>query len=85
MLASYRKSRPATFLLVLFFTVVTNALAQTGNATSITGVVLDPSGAVIVNAMVDVRNPVSGFSRNAVTDVAGKFTIPMCPSILTIS
>ena len=79
MLASYRKSRPATFLLVLFFTVVTNALAQTGNATSITGVVLDPSGAVIVNAMVDVRNPVSGFSRNAITDVAGKFTIPNVP------
>jgi len=79
MLASYRKSRPATFLLVLFFTVVTNAIAQTGNATSITGVVLDPSGAVIVNAMVDVRNPVSGFSRNAITDVAGKFTIPNVP------
>ena len=79
MLASYRKSRPATFLLVLFFTVVTNAIAQTANATSITGVVLDPSGAVIVNALVEVRNPVSGFSRNAVTDVAGKFTIPNVP------
>ena len=79
MLASYRKSRPATFLLVLFFTVVTNAIAQTGNATSITGVVLDPSGAVIVNALVEVRNPVSGFSRNAATDVAGKFTIPNVP------
>jgi len=49
MLASYRKSRPATFLLVLFFTVVTNALAQTGNATSITGVA--PKAAVrLVNA-----------------------------------
>lgn len=79
MLASYRKSRPATFLLVLFFTVVTNAIAQTGNATSITGVVLDPSGAVIVNALVEVRNPVSGFSRNAATDVAGKFTISNVP------
>jgi len=79
MLASYRKSRPATFLFVLFFTVVPDALAQTGNATSITGVVLDPSGAVIVNALVEVRNPVSGFSRNAVTDVAGKFTIPNVP------
>ena len=79
MLASYRKSRPATFLLALFFTVVTNALAQTGNATSITGIVLDPSGAVIVNALVDVRNPVSGFSRNAATDAAGKFTIPNVP------
>src|SRR5678815_3477457 len=61
MLASYRKSRPATFLFVLFFTVVPDALAQTGNA------------------MVDVRNPVSGFSRNAITDVAGKFTIPNVP------
>ena len=79
MLASYRKSRPATFLFVLFFTVVPDALAQTGNATSITGVVLDSSGAVIVNALVEVRNPVSGFSRNAATDVAGKFTIPNVP------
>jgi len=41
--------------------------------------VLDPSGAVIVNALVEVRNPVSGFSRNAATDVAGKFTIPNVP------
>ena len=40
---------------------------------------LDPSGAVIVNALVDVRNPVSGFSRNAATDAAGKFTIPNVP------
>jgi hypothetical protein len=41
--------------------------------------VVDPSGAVIPNATVDVQNPVSGFSRTAVTDAAGKFTVPNVP------
>src|SRR5581483_11107516 len=36
-------------------------------------------GAVVTNAAVEVRNPVSGFSRSAVTDAAGKFVIPNVP------
>src|SRR6266571_8009333 len=63
MLASYVKSRSAAFLLTIVL-----ALS-----------VVDPSGAVVTNATVEVRNPVSGFSRNAVTDAAGKFVVQNVP------
>ena len=59
-----------------------------GSSTSITGVVLDPSGAVVPNAKVEIRNPVSGFDRTTATDVAGKFTfanVPFNPYHLTVN
>ena len=79
MLASYKKSLSAAFLITFSMVLGPIANAQSGNSTSITGTVLDPSGAVVVNAAVEVRNPVSGYSRSAVTDAAGKFTIPNVP------
>jgi hypothetical protein len=79
MLASYVKSRSATFLLTIFLGLSAVAQAQSGSSTSITGTVVDPSGAVVANATVEVRNPVSGFSRSAVTDAAGKFVVPNVP------
>jgi hypothetical protein len=79
MLASYKKSQSAAFLLSFFLALGSTAYAQSGNSTSITGTVLDPSGAVVVDAAVEVRNPVSGYSRSAVTDAAGKFSIPNVP------
>lgn len=79
MLASYVKSRSATFLVTIFLALSVVAHAQSGSSTSITGTVVDPSGAVVTNATVEVRNPVSGFSRNAVTDTAGKFVVPNVP------
>jgi hypothetical protein len=78
MLASYQKSRLATLLLMLLMSVLT-AYAQSGSSTSITGTVVDPSGAVVSNATVEVRNPVSGFVRTAITDAAGAFVIPNVP------
>jgi len=78
MLASYQKSRLATLLLMLLISVLT-AYAQSGSSTSITGTVVDPSGAVVSNATVEVRNPVSGFARTVVTDTAGAFVVPNVP------
>src|SRR5450432_1944457 len=80
MLASYQKPLRAAFLLVFYFAFVCAAKAQSaGNSTSVTGVVVDPSGAVVPNVSVEIHNPVSGFARTAVTDAAGKFTIPNVP------
>jgi hypothetical protein len=79
MLAFYKKSLSAAFLISFFFAVGSTAYAQSGNSTSIAGTVFDRSGAVVVNAAVEVRNPVSGYSRSAVTDAAGKFSIPNVP------
>ena len=74
-----KKSLAATFLAILCFALGPYVYAQSGNSTSITGTVVDPSGAVVVNAAVEVQNPVSGYSRNTVTDSAGKFTFPNVP------
>jgi hypothetical protein len=79
MQASYTKSRSAAFFLMIVLTVSLAAWGQSGSSTSITGTVVDPSGAVVPNAIVELRNPVSGFSRNTVTDAAGKFTISNVP------
>lgn len=80
MLASYRKSRLATLHAVTLFGLTCAVLAQTGgNSTSVTGTVLDPSGAVVANASVEIHNPVSGFSRTATTDSAGRFAIANVP------
>jgi hypothetical protein len=79
MLASYMKSRPAAFLLTIFLAISLGAHAQSGSSTSITGTVVDPSGAVVPDATLELHNPVSGFSRSAVTDNAGKFTFPNVP------
>ena len=50
-----------------------------GTSSSITGTVADPSGAVIPGATVEIRNPVSEYSRTATTDNGGRFTFPNVP------
>jgi hypothetical protein len=76
MLASYKKSLFATFLFILSLSLLPSASAQ---STSVTGTVVDQSGAVVPKANVDIRNPVSGFERSTVTDNSGKFSIPNVP------
>jgi len=84
MLASYQKSLRAAFLIIsclasyLALSIAANAQSA-GNSTSVTGVALDPSGAVVPNVSVEIHNPVSGFDRTAVTDAAGRFSIPNVP------
>ena len=45
----------------------------------VAGTVMDPSGAIVVGATVEMRNPVSGFTRTTVTDVRGNFSFPNVP------
>jgi hypothetical protein len=55
------------------------APAQSGNAGTISGTVADPSGAIVPNAGVEILNPVSQYSRTAITDQTGKFNFPNVP------
>lgn len=88
MLASYWNSLRAACVVTSVLAIVTAAHAQYGNSTSISGTVLDPSGAVIPNATVDLRNPVSGFERNTTSDASGAFSfvnVPFNPYHMTVT
>jgi hypothetical protein len=54
------------------------ANAQSGGS-SIGGAVLDPSGAVVANAKVQIHNAVSGYDRTTTTDSKGNFSFPNVP------
>ena len=77
---SYQKSLSVALLLFVYLAASINAHAQSGgNSSSITGTVLDPSGAVVPNATVELHNPVSAFERTTTTNSAGQFNIPNIP------
>jgi len=51
----------------------------------ITGVVTDPSGAVVVNATVTVTNPQTNFTRATATNAAGNYTFPaLLPGVYNV-
>ncbi len=58
---------------------VSSASAQTTGNASLSGIVSDPSGAVVPGATVEIHNPVSEFSRSTTTDSAGRFSFPNVP------
>jgi hypothetical protein len=58
-----------------------------GNSASISGAVLDPTGAVVPKATVELHNVVSGLSRSTTTDTMGNFSfvnVPYNPYHLTV-
>ncbi len=55
------------------------SLAQTTGSSSLSGIVTDPSGAVVPGATVEIHNPVSQFERSAITDSAGRFSFNNVP------
>jgi hypothetical protein len=89
MLASYEKSLHAAFMVLFCLALGFHASAQSvGNSGSINGTVVDPTGAVVAKATVEIRNPVSGLDRSTTTDVAGKFAftnIPFNPYHLVVT
>ncbi len=79
MVLFYKKSLGAASM-VLFLSLAVNLQAQSsGNSGSINGTVVDPTGAVVPKATVEIHNPVSHFDRSATTDDAGKFNLPNVP------
>jgi carboxypeptidase family protein/TonB-dependent receptor-like protein len=80
MLTSYRKSLHAAFTVVFCLALGLHAYAQSGGSSgSITGTVLDPTGAVVANAGVEIHQAVSGYDRTATTDSKGNFSFPNVP------
>ncbi|HTZ83082.1 MAG TPA: TonB-dependent receptor [Candidatus Acidoferrales bacterium] len=79
----------AGFAALMVLVSISVARAQSvGNSGSVDGTVTDTSGAVIPNAKVEIRNPVSGYDRSATTDKTGRFqftNVPFNPYHLTIT
>jgi len=50
-----------------------------GNSGTVRGTVIDPSGAVIAGAAVQIQNPVSHFDQSAITDNQGNFAFVNIP------
>ncbi len=74
----YKNWLAAAMAVVAVVMTVGAANAQSGGS-SISGTVLDPSGAVVVNATVEIHNAVSGYDRTTTTDSNGKFKFPNVP------
>jgi hypothetical protein len=70
---------PALLGMALFVEAPLVVVAQSGNAGTISGTVADQSGAVVPNAAVEIQNPVSHYSRTAISDALGKFSFPNVP------
>ncbi len=84
---TFHLRRFALFVVALSSLVTFAGAQSVGNSGSISGVVLDSTGAVVPNATVELRNPVSGFDRSTTTDKAGAFAftnIPFNPYHLTV-
>ncbi len=66
---------PVAFLLQL----AAFTYAQSANSGTISGTITDPSGAVVPGATVTIDNPVSQYSRTAITDRSGQYRFPNLP------
>src|SRR5438067_11390258 len=68
------------WLLLLAVSLASQALAQGGATGAITGIVVDPSGAVVAGADVRIVNQDTGtVTRTVKTDANGSFTAPLLP------
>ncbi|MFZ1141728.1 MAG: TonB-dependent receptor [Candidatus Sulfotelmatobacter sp.] len=84
----YQARFAALAAVVLTLVATAGAVQSAGNSGSIDGTVLDPTGAVVSKARVEIRNPVSGFDRSVTTDSSGRFeftNIPFNPYHLTVT
>ena len=69
----------STIAVLSLLAVAGTSVAQQSGAGTVAGTVSDPTGAVVPGATVEIRNPVSGFERTAVTNTSGTFNIPNVP------
>src|SRR5437899_9855572 len=85
---TYHVVRGVVFTLVVSIIACIAGAQSAGNSGSINGTVLDSTGAVVPNAKIEIRNPVSGFDRSTTSDSSGRFqftNIPFNPYHLPVS
>src|SRR5437879_13372730 len=81
-------SRSVVLLRVFLVGTSSAALAQFGSAGSIRGTVVDQTGGVVPDAVVEIHHPISGYRQTTKTDASGEFlflNIPSNPYHLSIT
>lgn len=68
----------AAVAMAVVLSIGANAQSGGGSGT-LNGTVLDPSGAVVANATVEIHQAVSGYGRTTTTDGKGNFSFPNVP------
>jgi len=77
----------AAFTSVVWLLLLAALARAQSNSGTIAGIVLDPSGGVVIKATVEIHNPVSGYDHTATTDDNGNFkftNIPFNPYHMTV-
>jgi hypothetical protein len=69
----------AVLALCLIWPLAAYSQSSGGNSGTVRGAVIDPSGAVIAGAAVQIQNPVSHFNQSAITDNQGNFAFVNIP------
>ena len=64
---------PLAFAIASFYGIRVDAQVGTG---TISGVVMDPSGAVVVGALVSITNSQTGVVTSATTNSQGRYVVP---------
>ena len=67
------------FLPILLFGYLLPGFAQSINSGTVTGIVTDPSGAVVPDAKVEISNAITGYQQMTVTDASGSFRFNNVP------
>ena len=83
-----RQAYTAALASALWLAATVAGAQSAGNSGSIHGVVTDSTGAVVPNAKIEIRNPVSGFERSTTSNNSGTFefsNIPFNPYHLSIT
>jgi Carboxypeptidase regulatory-like domain len=76
----FHKSWLAAAMAIAAMLSIGIANAQSGGSSgAVNGIVLDPSGAVVANATVEIHQAVSGYDQTTTTDNNGKFSFPNVP------
>ena len=77
--AAMRTAFAVLVCLLALLVSVSSVQAQSATTGALTGTVSDPSGAVVVGAMVTATNVATGQSRSATTDTNGLYKISLLP------
>ena len=85
---SVRRVIVAAFVVLSSFACSSAHAQNAGNSGTLTGVISDPTGAVVEGALVTIVNAVSGYNRSSTTDSAGHYqfsNLPLNPYHVNIS